>query len=64
LDEVHTHTPKHSACRQPVRLARFVQLPGMNQFKIGDAMPIEDRIEKYARLVLIALLFATLGWIV
>jgi hypothetical protein len=27
-------------------------------------MPIEDKIEKYARLVLVALLFATLGWIV
>jgi hypothetical protein len=29
-----------------------------------EIMPIEDRIEKYARLVLVALLFATLGWIV
>ena len=29
-----------------------------------ENMPLEDRIEKYARLVLVALLFATLGWIV
>jgi len=27
-------------------------------------IPIEDKIEKLARLVLVALLFATLGWIV
>jgi len=26
-------------------------------------MPIEEKIEKIARLVLVALLFATLGWI-
>jgi hypothetical protein len=29
-----------------------------------EIMTMEDRIEKYARLVLVALLFATLGWIV
>jgi hypothetical protein len=27
-------------------------------------MPIEDKIEEFARLVLVALLFAALGWIV
>jgi hypothetical protein len=37
----------------------------MNFPRIGvKDMSIEDRIEKLARLVLVALLFATLGWIV
>jgi len=27
-------------------------------------MPIEEKIEKIAHLVLVALLFATLGWII
>jgi putative transcriptional regulator len=45
-----------------VGLARFVRLSGMDHFKIGDAMPVEDRIERIAKLVLVALLMATLGW--
>jgi hypothetical protein len=37
----------------------------MNFPRIGvKDMPLEDKIEKFARLVLVALLFATLGWIV
>jgi hypothetical protein len=37
----------------------------MNLPRFGfEAMPIEDRIEKYARIVLVALLFATLGSII
>jgi hypothetical protein len=37
----------------------------MDLSRIGvKNMPMEDRIEKIARLVLVALLFATLGWIV
>ena len=48
-------------------LARFLQQLVMN-FLILKAgikeMPLEDRIEKLARLALLALLFATLGWIV
>jgi hypothetical protein len=36
----------------------------MNLPRLGfQTMPIEDRIEKIARVVLVALLFATLGWI-
>jgi hypothetical protein len=34
----------------------------MDQFKTGDAMPIEDRIERVSRLVLVTLLMATLSW--
>ena len=37
----------------------------MNLFNTGISdMPLEDKIEKLARLALVALLFATLGWIV
>ena len=37
----------------------------MNLPRIGvKNMLLEDKIERYARLVLVALLFATLGWIV
>jgi hypothetical protein len=46
-------------------LARFLLYWVVDLPRIGaENMPIEDRIEKYARLVLVALLFATLGWIV
>jgi hypothetical protein len=46
-------------------LARFLQLLVVDFPSIGvKNMPIEEKIEKFARLVLVALLFATLGWIV
>jgi len=49
----------------PFRLARFLQRWLVDIPRVGaEFMPIEDRIEKYAHLVLVALLFATLGWIV
>ena len=63
--EIRGHRPKHSACPRQAWLARFLQRLVMNLSRLGlKNMPIEDRIEKIARLVLVALLFATIGWIV
>ena len=54
---VHAHCGSdwHASCR----------LSGMNTMTaIGDELPIEDKIDRVARIVLIAVLLATLCWIV
>jgi hypothetical protein len=45
-------------------LARFLQPSVMANLRIArETIAAEDKIERLARLVLVALLFATLGWI-
>jgi hypothetical protein len=45
-------------------LARFLQPLVMANLRVGrETIAAEDKIERLARLVLVVLLFATLGWI-